>query len=213
MYEDLSVKQLAVLKYIKLQMQNKGYPPSVREICAAVNLKSTSTVHAYLKRLEELGYIRRDLAKTRAIEVVSYDPNDGFATCFEKKNVISLPILGCITAGAPILAVENVSDIFPLPIDFVGNENSFILEVRGTSMINAGIFDGDRVIVSQQNSAENGEIVVVLICSENEATVKRIYFENNQVRLQPENDALSPTFFPEEDIRVLGKVTALIRKF
>lgn len=213
MYENLNPKQLAVLQYIKYQMQEKGYPPSVREICTAVNLKSTSTVHTYLKKLEELGYIRRDLAKTRAIEVVCYDPNDGYTNYFEKKDTISLPILGCVTAGDPILAVENITDLFPLPVDFVGCTDSFILIVKGISMIDAGILDGDHVIVTPQNTARNGEIVVALVLEDNEATIKRIYYENQQIRLQPENQDFSPMFFKEEEILILGKITGLIRKF
>lgn len=212
MYEDLNSRQYEVLKYLKVQMREKSYPPSVREICAAVNLKSTSTVHAILKKLEEFGYIKRDPAKTRAIEVLCNDPNETFTSLFERKTTISLPILGCVTAGEPILAVENITDVFPLPLDFVGNEASFILEVRGLSMIDAGILDGDNIIVRKQDTATSGDIIVALILENNEATVKRIFYENNKIRLQPENVTMKPTFFNEEEIKVVGKVTGLTRK-
>jgi repressor LexA len=213
MYEDLNNRQYEILKFIEYQMQEKRYPPSVREICAAVNLKSTSTAHAYLKKLEELGYIKRDSTKTRAIEVIRHDPNDSFSSQFEEKTIVSIPILGCVTAGAPILAMENISDVFPLPLEFIGNEDSFILEVKGTSMIDAGILDGDKIIVRKQENARNGEIVVVLLLDSSEATVKRIFFENNSIRLQPENVEMSPIFCAENEVRILGRVTGLFRKF
>lgn len=212
MYEDLNSRQYEILKFIETQMRNKSYPPSVREICAAVNLKSTSTAHAYLKRLEELGYIKRDSTKTRAIEVIRHDPNETLSNHFEQKTIISLPILGCVTAGAPILALENVSDVFPLPLDFIGNDASFILEVKGTSMIDAGILDGDKIVVKKQETGNNGDIVVALILENTEATVKRIFFENNKIRLQPENPSMAPIIYAEEEINILGKVTGLIRK-
>lgn len=212
MYEDLNSRQYEILKFIETQMRNKSYPPSVREICAAVNLKSTSTAHAYLKRLEELGYIKRDSTKTRAIEVIRHDPNETLSNHFEQKTIISLPILGCVTAGAPILALENVSDVFPLPLDFIGNDASFILEVKGTSMIDAGILDGDKIVVKKQETGNNGDIIVALILENTEATVKRIFFENNKIRLQPENPSMAPIIYDEEEISILGKVTGLIRK-
>ncbi|AFA48760.1 transcriptional repressor LexA [Acetobacterium woodii] len=213
MYEDLNSRQYAILKFIETQMRDKRYPPSVREICAAVNLKSTSTAHAYLKKLEELGYIKRDSTKTRAIEVVRYDPNESISNYFDEKTIVSLPVLGCVTAGEPILAIENITDVFPLPLDFIGNDASFILEVKGTSMINAGILDGDKIVVRKQETARNNEIVVVLMLENNEATVKRIFYENSVIRLQPENTTMSPIFCKEEEISILGKVTGLIRKF
>ena len=175
MYEDLNSRQYAILKFIETQMRDKRYPPSVREICAAVNLKSTSTAHGYLKKLEELGYIKRDSTKTRAIEVVRHDPNETITNYFDEKTIVSLPILGCVTAGAPILALENVSDIFPLPLDFIGNDPAFILEVKGTSMVDAGILDGDKIVVRKQETARNNEIVVALVLENNEATVKRFF--------------------------------------
>ncbi len=213
MYEDLNSRQYAILKFIETQMRDKRYPPSVREICAAVNLKSTSTAHAYLKKLEELGYIKRDSTKTRAIEVVRYDPNESISNYFDEKTIVSLPVLGCVTAGEPILAIENITDVFPLPLDFIGNDTSFILEVKGTSMIDAGILNGDKIVVRKQQTAKNNEIVVVLMLENNEATVKRIFYENNVIRLQPENKTMSPIFCKEEEINILGKVTGLIRKF
>lgn len=213
MYEDLNKRQIQILECIKARMRERSYPPSVREICAEVQLKSTSTVHGYLKNLEEKGYIKRDPTKTRAIEIVCNDPNQTYTALFEKKTIISLPILGCVTAGEPILATENITDVFPLPLDFVGSEDSFILKVQGFSMVEAGILDGDHIIVHKTHAATSGEIVVAMILENEEATVKKIFYENNQVRLQPENKTMEPTFFNEEEIRVLGKVTGLIRKF
>ena len=214
MYEDLNSKQLDILKFIETQMRDKHYPPSVREICAAVNLKSTSSAHAYLKKLEELGYIKRDSTKTRAIEVLRHDPNEAISNYFDEKTIVSLPILGCVTAGDPILAIENVTDVFPLPLDFIGNDAAFILEVKGTSMIDAGILDGDKIIVKKQDSASNNEIVVALLLDDNEATVKRIFYEDNhQIRLQPENKTMEPIFCDDKNVKILGKVTGLIRKY
>ena len=214
MYEDLNSKQLDILKFIETQMRDKHYPPSVREICAAVNLKSTSSAHAYLKKLEELGYIKRDSTKTRAIEVLRHDPNETISNYFDEKTIVSLPILGCVTAGDPILAIENVTDVFPLPLDFIGNDAAFILEVKGTSMIDAGILDGDKIIVKKQDSASNNEIVVALLLEDNEATVKRIFYEDNhQIRLQPENKTMEPIFCDDKNVKILGKVTGLIRKY
>lgn len=214
MYEDLNSKQLDILKFIETQMRDKHYPPSVREICAAVNLKSTSSAHAYLKKLEELGYIKRDSTKTRAIEVLRHDPNETISNYFDEKTIVSLPILGCVTAGDPILAIENVTDVFPLPLDFIGNDAAFILEVKGTSMIDAGILDSDKIIVKKQDSASNNEIVVALLLDDNEATVKRIFYEDNhQIRLQPENKTMEPIFCDDKNVKILGKVTGLIRKY
>ncbi|PKM61895.1 MAG: repressor LexA [Firmicutes bacterium HGW-Firmicutes-4] len=214
MYEDLNSRQFAILKFIETQMRDKRYPPSIREICAAVNLKSTSTAHTYLKKLEELGYIKRDSTKTRAIEVLRHDPNETISNYFDEKTIVSLPILGCVTAGAPILAIENITDIFPLPLDFIGTEAAFILDVKGTSMIDAGILDGDKIIVKKQDTARNNEIVVALLLNDNEATVKRIFYEDpDKIRLQPENKTMDPIICNQEDVKILGKVTGLIRKF
>jgi len=213
MYEDLNKRQIQILECIKKRMREKCYPPSVREICADVQLKSTSTVHGYLKNLEEKGYIIRDPTKTRAIEIVCNDPNEPYTALFEKRTIISLPILGAVAAGEPIQATENITDVFPLPLDFVGNEDSFMLKVKGSSMVEAGILDGDHIVVHKTHAATNGQIVVAMILEQNEATVKRIFYENNKIRLQPENKTMEPTFFNEEEISILGKVTGLIRKY
>jgi repressor LexA len=204
MYEDLSQKQLEILQFIKNEIQLKGYPPAVREICKAVNLKSTSTVHGHLSRLEKKGYIRRDPTKPRAIEILDKDNLD----FIPKKEIIEVPIVGKVTAGQPILAVENIEDTFPLPIDFTENSTVFMLKVKGESMINAGIFDGDYVLVKQQNIAYNGDIVVALI--EDEATIKRFYKEKDFIRLQPENEFMEPIYV--NDLKILGKVIGVFRK-
>lgn len=201
--DELSKKQLEVLSFIKKEISKKGYPPSVREICDAVKLKSTSTVHGHLERLEKKGYIRRDPTKPRAIEIL-----DGSSVVIPQKEMVELPIVGKVTAGQPILAEENIEDTFPVPVDFVGNKNAFILVVKGDSMINAGIFDGDYVIVRQQSVARNGEIVVALL--NDEATVKTFYKEKDYFRLQPENPYLLPIIVRE--VTVLGKVIGVFRK-
>lgn len=197
----ISPKQLEILEYIKKQILAKGYPPAVREICEAVHLKSTSSVHSHLETLEKNGYIRRDPTKPRAIEIV----DDDFA--LSRREVVNIPMLGMITAGEPILAVENIQDYFPVPVEFVPNAEVFMLKVRGESMINAGIFDGDQVIVQRQSSAENGDIVVALL--DDSATVKRFYKEDGHYRLQPENDGMSPIIVSNVDI--IGKVIGLMR--
>lgn len=203
MYEDLSEKQLNILKFIQSELRTKGYPPAVREICKAVGLRSTSTVHGHLSRLEKKGYIKRDPTKPRAIEVLNGDVN-----IFSNKEIVEVPIVGKVTAGQPLLAVENVEDTFPLPIEFVGTDKTFILNVKGESMIDAGIMDGDSVIVNSQRHATDGEIVVALI--EDEATVKRFYKEKDYFRLQPENKTMEPIIV--EDVYILGKVIGLFRK-
>ena len=200
--DDLSKKQLEVLSFIKKEIYKKGYPPSVREICDAVKLKSTSTVHGHLERLERKGYIRRDPTKPRAIEVL-----DGSGSTMSKKEMVELPIVGKVTAGLPILAEENIEDSFPVPVDFVGNTDAFMLVVKGDSMINAGIFDGDFVIVRQQTVAKNGDIVVALL--NDEATVKTFYKEKDYFRLQPENPYLMPIIVKE--LSILGKVIGVFR--
>lgn len=202
MYSDLSSRQAAILNFIKKELQKRGYPPSVREIGQAVGLSSSSTVHGHLAQLEEKGYIRRDPTKPRAIEIL--DGNNNFV----RKEIINVPVVGKVTAGQPILAVENVEDTFPLPLDFVNNENVFILSVRGESMIDAGILDDDYVLVRQQNHASNGDIVVALI--EDEATVKTFYKEKDYVRLQPENKSMEPIYV--RDVRILGKVIGVFRR-
>ncbi len=205
MYEDLSSKQLKILEFIKKELQNKGYPPAVREICKAVDLKSTSTVHGHLERLEKKGYIRRDPTKPRAIEILDRDSN---IFAFSRKEIVDVPIVGKVTAGEPILAVQNIEDTFPLPIDFVENDSVFMLKVKGESMIGAGILDGDFVLIKQQNTAMNGEIVVALL--EEEATIKRFFKEKDHIRLQPENQFMEPII--TKDVSILGKVTGVYRK-
>lgn len=204
MYENISAKQLKILDFIKEELYHKGYPPSVREICEAVGLKSTSTVHGHLEKLEKYGYIRRDPTKPRAIEVIDHNPY------FTEKELVKLPIIGKVTAGKPILAIENIEDTFTLPLDFldINNDNSFILVIRGTSMINAGILDGDYVIIRQQNIAQNGDIVVALLGEE--ATVKRFFKEKNYIRLQPENPDMEPII--TKNVKILGKVIGVFRK-
>jgi repressor LexA len=201
-YEDLTDRQVAIINYIKKEIKAKGYPPSVREIGEAVGLSSSSTVHNHLNQLESRGYIKRDPTKPRAIEVIDHNlrPN---------KEMVNVPIVGRVTAGSPILAVENIEDTFPLPLDFIKSEDVFILNVKGDSMIEAGIQDGDLVIVRKQNTARNGDIVVALL--EDEATVKRFYKENNYIRLQPENSNYEPII--TKDVLILGKVIALLRKY
>lgn len=199
----LSDKQKKILDFIKQEIINKGYPPSVREICDAVGLKSTSTVHGYLERLEKKGFIRRDPTKPRAIEVLDD------STYIFKKEIVNVPIVGKVTAGKPILAVENIEDSFPLPVEYLHNSDCFMLGVKGESMINAGILDGDMVIVKKQSVAYDGDIVVALL--EDEATVKTFYKEENRIRLQPENPNMDPIY--ADDVKILGKVIGVIRFF
>lgn len=206
MYEDLSEKQLIILNFIKREIQTKGYPPAVREICKAVNLKSTSTVHGHLAKLEEKGYIRKDPTKPRAIEILDDSDNEGI---FSRKEIIDVPIIGKVTAGQPILAVENIEDTFPVPVDFVQNKTAFMLNVKGESMIEAGILDGDYVLVQQQSTATNGEIVVALLEDE-EATVKTFFKEKDYIRLQPENQTMDPII--SRDVKILGKVVGVFRR-
>ncbi|MBI6872479.1 transcriptional repressor LexA [Clostridium aciditolerans] len=202
MAEHKSNKQLEIYEYIKNQIKEKGYPPSVREIGAAVGLKSTSTVHGHLERLEKKGLIKRDATKPRTIEVIENSAN--------RKEIINIPIIGTITAGSPILAIENIEDIFPLPIDYVkSNKELFMLKVSGESMIEAGILDGDLSIIEKANSAQNGDIVVALI--ENEATLKRFFKEKDHIRLQPENKNMDPIIVP--DCQVIGKLVGIYRQY
>lgn len=202
MGEDLQGKSQEILDYIKQQQMEKGYPPSVREICEAVGLKSTSTVHGHLDRLEKKGYIRRDKTKPRAIEILDAD-----SLQFSFKDLVHVPVLGRVTAGQPILAVENIEDTFPLPAQYLPNSDVFMLRVQGESMIGAGIFDGDQVIVKKQEYAENGDYVVALL--EDEATIKTFYREKGYIRLQPENPSMEPII--TRDVRILGKVIGLFR--
>ncbi len=200
-------KQQRVLDYVKEQIKKDGYAPSVRDICKALDLKSTSTVHGYLTRLEKKGLIQKAALKPRTLRIVGAETEEdrGFYT---SKEMVDVPIVGKVTAGLPILAVENVEDTFPLPVDFVGNSESFMLKVRGDSMIDAGILDGDLVLVKKQNTANNGDIVVALI--EDEATVKKFYKEKGFIRLQPQNQFMQPILVP--DCKILGKVAGVFRK-
>ena len=197
--------QQKILDFIKSEIDLKGYPPSVREICAAVGLKSTSTVHAHLNHLEEQGLIRRDSTKPRALEVLDGSHQRGR----------SVPLVGRITAGQPVLAVENIEDYLVLPQNMLGHDDSFCLRVSGDSMIEAGILDGDIVVLRQQDTAENGDIVAAMVQSEvmdeGEATLKRIFYEDGRVRLQPENHTMEPIY--ADSVTVLGKLSALFRQF
>ena len=195
-YGKISSKQKEILEYIKQEILNKGYPPAVREICEAVNLKSTSSVHSHLETLEKNGYIRRDPTKPRAIEII----DDSFN--LTRREVVNVPMVGSVAAGQPILAVENITSYFPIPAEFMPNAESFMLRVKGESMINAGIFDGDNVLVKRQSTASNGDIVVALV--DDSATVKTFYKEDGYYRLQPENDSMDPIIVKE--CSILGKV-------
>lgn len=202
MYPDLSLRQTKILEFIKLEIRKKGYPPAVREIGEAVGLLSSSTVHGHLQTLEDKGYIRRDPTKPRAIEIL-----DSSSDLLDAKKVVHIPVVGRVTAGQPILAVENLEGTFPLPVDLVRQDNVFMLKVQGESMIGAGILDGDFIIVRQQNEARNGEIVVALIGDE--ATVKRFFKERTLIRLQPENSTMEPIY--SQDVSILGKVIGVFR--
>ncbi len=202
-YGRISNKQKEILEYLKSQIINKGYPPAVREICEAVKLKSTSSVHSHLETLEKNGYIRRDPSKPRAIEIIDDEFN------LTRRELVNVPIVGTITAGQPILAVQNIESYFPIPSEYMPNEETFMLMVKGDSMINAGIFDGDKILVQRQSHAKNGDYVVALI--EDEVTVKTFYKENGYYRLQPENDSMEPIIVPE--LQILGKVIGLFRIF
>ena len=192
--------QQKILDFIKAEIEDKGYPPSVREICAAVGLRSTSTVHAHLNHLEEQGLIRRDSTKPRALEVLDGSHARGR----------SVPLVGRVTAGQPILAIENIEDYLMLPQSMLGKDDLFCLRVQGESMIDIGILDGDIVVLRQQDAAENGDIVVAMT-EDDEATLKRIFYEDGRVRLQPENRTMEPIY--AESVTVLGKLVALIRQF
>ena len=200
-YGRITKKQTEILEYIKSQILNKGYPPSVRDICTAVNLKSTSSVHAHLETLEKNGYIRRDPTKPRAIEII----DDNFN--LTRREVVNVPLIGQVAAGQPLLAVENITSYFPIPAEFIPKEEVFMLNVKGESMVNAGIYDGDQIIVKQQSTASKGEIVVALV--DDSATVKRFYKENGHIRLQPENDFMEPIIV--DSCEIIGKVIGLIR--
>ena len=209
---ELNKREKAILKFIEKQIITNGYPPSVREIGQAVGLRSTATVHGYLMRLDEKGYIKKENKKGRTLKLLKggSGENKEMSTknFYTQKELVDVPVIGKITAGSPILAVENVTDSFPIPVDFVGNSDSFMLTVRGESMIEAGILDGDYILVKRQNTANNGEIVVALIGDE--ATVKTFYKEKDHIRLQPENSSMDPIIV--SDCEILGKVSGVFRK-
>ena len=209
---ELNKREKAILKFIEKQIMTQGYPPSVREIGKAVGLSSTATVHGYLAKLTKKGYIKKEDQKGRTLRVLKGGLADNEKPSpkplYNGRELVDVPVIGKITAGAPILAVENVTDTFPIPIDFVGNSESFMLTVRGESMIEAGILDGDYILVKRQNSARNGQIVVALI--EDEATVKTFYKEKDYIRLQPENSTMDPIIVP--DCKILGVVGGVFRK-
>lgn len=200
---NITPKQKEILEYIKDQILTRGFPPAVREICEAVQLKSTSSVHSHLETLEKNGYIRRDPTKPRAIEIL----DDNFN--LTRREMVNVPIVGRVAAGEPILAEQNIEDYFPIPVEYMPNEQTFMLQVQGESMINAGILNGDYVIVQQTPSAENGDQVVALI--EDGATVKTFYREEGIIRLQPENDVMDPIILT--DVTILGKVIGVIRMY
>ena len=202
-YGKISDKQREILEYIKAEILNKGYPPAVREICEAVKLKSTSSVHAHLETLEKNGYIRRDPTKPRAIEIVDENFN------LTRREMVNVPIVGKVAAGEPILAVENIENYFPIPAEFMPNEQTFILQVQGESMVYAGILDGDYILVEQQTTANDGDMVVALV--DDSATVKTFYKENGYYRLQPENDFMEPIIV--SDVMIMGKVIGTFRFF
>ena len=202
-YGKITPKQQEILDFIKSEILSKGYPPAVRDICEAVHLKSTSSVHSHLETLEKNGYIRRDPTKPRAIEIM----DDSFN--LSRREVVNVPMVGTVAAGQPILAQEHIEGYFPIPSEYMPNTDCFMLKVKGESMINAGIFDGDYIMVRQQNVASNGEMIVALV--DDSATVKTFYKENGHYRLQPENDSMDPIIV--DDVQILGKVCGVFRIF
>ena len=214
----LNKRERDILKFIQKEIITNGFAPSVREICKAVGLNSTATVQGYLKVLEERGYVKKENQKGRTIRLLKNFKGENVVSdalgvsatkeYYSNKEMVNVPLVGKITAGQPILAVENITDTFPIPIDFIGNSESFMLTVRGESMIEAGILDGDYILVKKTNSAENGQIVVALI--DDEATVKTFYKEKGHIRLQPENSTMDPIIVP--DCKILGKICGVFRK-
>ena len=202
-YGRISDKQKEILEYMKQEILNKGYPPTVRDICEAVKLKSTSSVHSHLETLEKNGYIRRDPTKPRAIEIIDENFN------LTRREMTNVPMVGRVAAGEPILAVENIESYFPIPTEYMPNAESFMLKVKGESMINAGIFDGDQILVEKCNTARNGDMVVALV--DDSATVKTFYKENGHIRLQPENDTMDPIIV--DNCEIMGKVFGVFRFF
>ena len=202
-YGRISDKQKEILEYMKQEILNKGYPPTVRDICEAVKLKSTSSVHSHLETLEKNGYIRRDPTKPRAIEIIDENFN------LTRREMTNVPMVGRVAAGEPILAVENIESYFPIPTEYMPNAESFMLKVKGESMINVGIFDGDQILVEKCNTARNGDMVVALV--DDSATVKTFYKENGHIRLQPENDTMDPIIV--DNCEIMGKVFGVFRFF
>jgi repressor LexA len=202
-YGKISAKQKEILEFIKNEIINRGYPPSVREICKAVNLRSTSSVFSHLNTLEKNGYIRRDPTKPRAIEIL----DDNFN--LTRREMTNIPVIGTVAAGQPLLAVSNIDAYFPIPSEYVPNKESFMLRVKGNSMVNVGILNGDTIMVERCNTAENGDMVVALV--DDSATVKTFYKEDGHIRLQPENDTMDPIIVP--DCQILGKVFGVLRLY
>lgn len=223
--EQLKQREQRILNYMKQEIQKKGYPPTVREICQAMNIKSTSTAHKDLANLEKKGYLRKDPAKPRAYEILDSqspsepDPQTSFFEASSESSqktqridVADVPVIGRIAAGTPILAEQNIEDTFPIPSRYLSHGNNFMLTVHGESMIEAGIYDGDYILVEEQHTAQNGDIVVAMIDGfESEATVKTFYREDGHIRLQPENSSMSPIIV--EDVKILGKVRGVFRYF
>lgn len=215
----LTDREQKILNYMKEEIRTKGYPPTVREICAALNIKSTSTAHKDISNLEKQGYIRKDPSKPRALMLVDNgetaslsSESDSNINNVSATDVVEIPVIGRIAAGIPILAEQNIEDSFPVPARFIGQGNNFMLTVKGESMIEAGIMDGDYILVEQQSSARNGDIVVAMIDGfESEATVKTFYKESDHIRLQPENSSMSPIIV--KDVKILGKVKGVFRYF
>ena len=205
-YGKISAKQKEILEYIKQSILSHGYPPAVREICEAVHLKSTSSVHSHLETLEKNGYIRRDPSKPRAIEII----DDNFN--LTRRELVNVPIVGTVTAGEPILAIENIQGYFPIMPEFVNNKQTFMLKVKGESMINAGIFDEDFILVEETPTASDNDIIVALL--DDSVTVKRFFKEEDHIRLQPENDTMEPIIVPQDaPFSIVGKVIGLYRAF
>ncbi len=204
-YGKISDKQREILEYIKEEILNRGYPPSVREMCEKVHLKSTSSVFSHLEKLERAGYIHRDPTKPRAIEIIDDNYN------LSRREVVNVPLVGTVAAGQPLLAIQNIDQYFPIPSEYMPNQQSFMLKVKGDSMINVGILDGDIIIVEQCEQAKNGDIVVALV--DDSATVKTFYREIDHIRLQPENDFMEPILLSESHCKVLGKVFGVFRFF
>lgn len=200
-YGKITKKQSEILEFIKSEIINKGYPPAVREICDAVHLKSTSSVHSHLETLEKNGYIRRDSTKPRAIEII----DDSFNLV--RREMVNVPLVGHVAAGEPLLATQNIENYFPIPSEYMPNQQTFMLKVKGESMINIGIYDGDLILVSEQSTARNGDVIVALV--DDSATVKTFYKEADHIRLQPENDSMDPIIVP--DVKILGKVIGVFR--